>query len=456
MRKKWKQRLAALLVMTLVSFSLAFSVPEKAEAASQGIDVSAWQGEINWSAVAQSGVEFAFIRVGSLSKGLDKYFYQNIAGAQSVGIKTGVYIYSYAQTLEQVVMEAQFVLAALQNISVSYPVVYDIEDSSQAHLPPETLASFANTFCAIMEQNGYYPMVYANTNWFTKKLGPIHYDKWVAQWNNKLDVPDAAIWQYSSTGKVPGIKGDVDRDLAIKDYNSMFTHTGFVNRNGKIYFLSNYRVYKGLLDLGTEKYYFDEQGQMYTGFLPFGNSGFFFHPDGKMAIGFTPIGDKIYCFGADGLMLTGLQTIAGQTYLFEPTGAMYTGFLPSNDGITYFEADGHMVKGICNIAGKLYYFDEKTGIMKTGLQTIGGQKFFFGQDGSQYFGWFSDGLNKMYFDLTDGHMTTGITNIDGATYYFDQNGLMQTGIVNVNGAYFFFDADGKFVPDVIIDPSMVQ
>ena len=115
-----------------------------------------------------------------------------------------------------------------------------------------------------------------------------------------------------------------------------------------------------------------------------------------------------------------------------------------------------MVKGICNIAGKLYYFDEKTGIMKTGLQTIGGQKFFFGQDGSQYFGWFSDGLNKMYFDLTDGHMTTGITNIDGATYYFDQNGLMQTGIVNVNGAYFFFDADGKFVPDVIIDPSMVQ
>lgn len=117
---------------TLLAVCMLCSVPtmtSEAAVVERGIDVSKWQGPINWQAVAQSGVTFAFIRVGNTLKGIDEYFYYNMLAAQQAGIKTGVYIYSYAKNVQEAALEAQFVLNAIQNVQVSYPVVWDVEDN---------------------------------------------------------------------------------------------------------------------------------------------------------------------------------------------------------------------------------------------------------------------------------------------------------------------------------------
>ena len=123
--KKGITRFLCALLATIMLVGVP-SFQSDAAVVSQGIDVSKWQGAINWAAVAQSGVSFAFIRVGNLKKGLDEYFYYNMMSAQAVGIKTGVYIYSYATNVQEAAMEAEFVLNAVQNLPVSFPIVWDV------------------------------------------------------------------------------------------------------------------------------------------------------------------------------------------------------------------------------------------------------------------------------------------------------------------------------------------
>lgn len=432
------------VICTLLAVCMLCAVPSfqtDAAAVERGIDVSKWQGPINWQAVAQSGVSFAFIRVGSTLKGIDEYFYYNMMAAQQAGIKTGVYIYSYATNIQEAALEAQFVLNAIQNVQVSYPVVWDVEDNVHKSLSPEMLSMMANTFCATIEAEGYYPMVYSSTNWYKERIGPVFYDKWVAQWSGSCDIPDAAIWQYSSTGSVPGINGNVDLDYALRDYSASIVNTGWVPRKGFLYFYINYKMQRGWLDLSTAKYYLDPAGRMVTGWLPLEDGMYYMQPDGVMAVGFTPIGPGMYCFGADGKMLTGLQAVNGLYYYFAPEGPMYVGFLDLPDGRRFFSEDGHMLTGQNIIANKHFYFDVN-GIMQTGWQTIGDQTYLFAADGSMAYGWFSDGIYNYYLSMTDGHMATGWQTIEGRTYLFDEAGHMMTGVVNLNGLSYLFAADG--------------
>ncbi len=92
--------------------------------------------------------------------------------AQQAGIKTGVYIYSYAQNVQEAALEAQFVLNAIQNVQVSYPVVGCGKIMSTNPSPPEMLSLMANTFCATVEAEGYYPMVYSSANWYKDRIVP--------------------------------------------------------------------------------------------------------------------------------------------------------------------------------------------------------------------------------------------------------------------------------------------
>lgn len=439
-----KRGIAAVLSLLLICSTVTAAPAMRAQAApiSQGIDVSKWQGTINWAAVAQSNVSFAFVRVGNTKKGMDEFFYYNMLSAQAVGIKTGVYIYSYATTVEEAAAEALFVLNAVQNLQVSFPIVWDVEDDVQKNLSPEMLSLMANTFCAIIESEGYYPMVYANKNWFTTKIGPVFYDKWVAQWGDRCDVPDASVWQYSSTGRINGIAGDVDLDYALKDYSTSIVDTGWVARKGYLYYYINYKMQRGWLDLGLAKYYLDALGRMVTGWLPLEDGIYYLQPDGVMSVGFTPIGMGMYFFDAEGKMLTGLQNLAGLTYYFGENGAMYIGFLDLPDGKRFFTTDGHMLTGLNIVENKYYYFDITTGIMKTGWQTIGEQTYLFSAEGPMVYGWFEDGVYRYYLSTVDGHKVSGWQIIEGKTYYFDEAGHMQTGFQNLNGLSFLFGADG--------------
>ena len=139
MEKNWKMRTAGLILAAMIGIGTLLGTGVDAKAAgviAKGIDVSMYQEAINWSAVASEGYSFAFIRVGSAKSGLDPYFAQNMAGAAAAGLKTGVYLYSYATTVEAAMAEAQFTLAAIAPFTVNMPVVFDIEAVSYTHLGP--------------------------------------------------------------------------------------------------------------------------------------------------------------------------------------------------------------------------------------------------------------------------------------------------------------------------------
>ena len=196
--------------------------------AKEGIDVSFYQKEIDWQAVAEDGVEFAMIRLGyrGYTQGglnLDSRFAENIRGAQEAGIEVGVYFFSQAITPQEAEEEADFVLAALEGYELSYPVAYDWEFITPGNgartdgMDGETLTQCALAFCRRIEEGGYRPAVY-----FNQELGYLTYDLsqlteypiWLAEYDDAPDFHYAFdLWQYTDSGSVAGIQGPVDRNL---------------------------------------------------------------------------------------------------------------------------------------------------------------------------------------------------------------------------------------------------
>ncbi|MCD7733816.1 MAG: glycoside hydrolase family 25 protein [Clostridiales bacterium] len=193
-----------------------------------GIDVSAHQGEIDWTAVAADGVEFAILRIGyrGYSEGTlnqDSQFLTNYEGATANGLTVGVYFFSQAVSAEEAEEEAQQVLSWLEGLEIAGPVVFDweeIEDSDTARtngLDGETVTACARAFCQVIREAGYTPMIYCNG-----MLGYLSYDLtelegvgvWYAEYG---DYPSYAyqveMWQYSNTGTVDGIAEQVDRNI---------------------------------------------------------------------------------------------------------------------------------------------------------------------------------------------------------------------------------------------------
>lgn len=183
----------------------------------KGIDVSQWQGYIDWQAVKNDGIQFAFVRAGHGDHTLDTCFQQNMVNANAAGIPVGVYFYSTAQNEAQAVQDAQFVIRSMKGYLVSYPVVIDLEDSSQAHLSKQQIGRIAKAYCDEIRAAGYTPMVYCNENWYRNMIDVSmvsDVEMWVARWGNTYssDIP-RDIWQSCSTGRVAGINGNVDIDF---------------------------------------------------------------------------------------------------------------------------------------------------------------------------------------------------------------------------------------------------
>jgi len=197
------------------------------EKALTGIDVSAHQGSIDWEAVAEDGITFAYIRCGyrGYSEGgieADEFFEENMEKAQDAHLKIGAYFFSQAINVEEAQEEAAFVIEQLKGIPLDLPVTFDMEDlgvadSRIAGLTVEERTAIALAFCEALKKGGYTTMIYGNIKWLTQSLdlSQISEEKiWLAQYN---DVPtfdyDFELWQYSNTGTVEGISGAVDLDL---------------------------------------------------------------------------------------------------------------------------------------------------------------------------------------------------------------------------------------------------
>lgn len=261
--RKWAQGMkAALLTAAAALMILLLPVGgTQVQAAVSGIDVSAYQGDVNWKAVAASGVKFAMIRLGNTKYGMDSKFVQNVTAANAAGIRVGVYVYSYAMNDAEAAADAQLAVTAMKNLPISFPVAIDIEDSSQIVLSDAQLLSMANTFCSIVYANGYQPMVYSYKNWFATRMSAVAWDRWVANYSDSIGFP-GTMWQYTSEGSVSGISGDVDMNYVMKDYFTTIPANGLSVQGGSTYYYVNYRKQFGMQNIGGLQYFFDGTGAM--------------------------------------------------------------------------------------------------------------------------------------------------------------------------------------------------
>ena len=194
----------------------------------KGIDVSAWQENINWDTVADYGMGFAILRITEAGNVTDNYFEKNYAACQKHNIPTGAYKYSYAMTVAEIQSEARKVVKVLNGRKLQYPVWLDLEWNNQRSLGAKQIHKLAEAFEKIITAAGYKFGIYCNVDWYLNVICSHlkKYDFWIACYpesdNGTLQErlrPDFGVgWQYSSKAKIPGISGTVDRNVFYKDY----------------------------------------------------------------------------------------------------------------------------------------------------------------------------------------------------------------------------------------------
>ncbi len=224
-----------------------------------GIDVSKYQKNIDWAKVKSSGIEYAIIRAGyttvnqnngSHILNRDEYFVKNMTNAIPAGMPVGVYYYSKATTINQVKLETNYLLKQIAGYNLTYPVVLDFEDNIMTPQSKATNTKIINTFCKMVRDAGYTPMVYSGCN-FSKNefnIKEIQADLWIAHYskdgsvvNNYLHYykdsnhyPYTRMWQYSSSISVDGIAGNVDHDYEFDLAESVVGMTHYDMKTGEL------------------------------------------------------------------------------------------------------------------------------------------------------------------------------------------------------------------------------
>lgn len=192
-----------------------------------GIDVSTWNGKIDWNAVKRSGVKFALLRLGygsNITSQDDNTFEYNYTHARAAGIPIGAYIYSYAANASMAKSEAQHCIRVLKGKKLQLPVYIDFEEDSLAGVA----YTVAQTWIAEMKKAGYTPGIYTTSHWFRNYVGEHNVSKWIAYWGNDDGTlcsrpAGSDIHQYTSKGRINGINGDVDLNYM---YNTSILNTG--------------------------------------------------------------------------------------------------------------------------------------------------------------------------------------------------------------------------------------
>ena len=199
-----------------------------------GVDVSVFQGDVDWEAVKADGVDFVMLRAayrgygpqGAL--GEDAKFYENFSGAKAAGLKVGVYFFSQAISEREAKEEADFLLEMIRELDLDYPVAYDWEhidyDTARTDdLDNATITACAKTFCDRVKAAGYEPLIY-----FNRSLGYFSFDLsvlsdahfWVAEYNDSpAFIYNYKLWQYTREGQVEGIDGVVDLNVSVSDFS---------------------------------------------------------------------------------------------------------------------------------------------------------------------------------------------------------------------------------------------
>lgn len=194
----------------------------KTDATKIGIDVSAWQGEVDWAKVKQAGAEFAIIRLGYQDGyggkyELDRYFKRNVEGANAAGLPVGVYFYSYANSADEAKKQAKWVLEKIRGYRVELGATFDWENwtkFNEAGMSFWTLNQTARTFLDTVQKAGYRSLLYGSTNYLKLFWDVPEHETWVAQYYDHVTYEgDYTLWQICDTGRIDGINGAVDIDI---------------------------------------------------------------------------------------------------------------------------------------------------------------------------------------------------------------------------------------------------
>lgn len=399
----------------------------------RGIDVSHWQGSIDWEKAKADDVDFVMLGT-RYSGAVDPLFSQNAENAAAAGVNLGAYIYSYATSIEEAEQEADFVLELVKNYPISYPIAFDIENAETSGLlSKEELTEVVKAFCEKIRDAGYYPILYANDYWLNNKLDMTalkDYPVWIAAYerNYNYTTSSPVMWQATDSGSVDGVSGGVDIDLQFTDFSDQIPADSWKKFDGIWYFYENYRkVADKLIYDGSNYYYMQKDGTIYYGgWMTLDGLKRYFDPDsGIMRRGWKKIGDSWYHFADNGGMETGWISDQGLWYYTGLTGIMMTGWVRVNN---------------------LWYYLDASGAMQTGMQEIGGARYYLGSSGAMETGWVFDQGNWYYMSAS-GSMEKGWINLGGTWYYLGDDGVMRTGVQNVDGVSYYFGTDGAMYHD---------
>lgn len=424
-----------------ISLLAMSTLPEGATA--QGIDVSSFQGDIDWEQVKAAGVDYAIIRIGYGSENVDQYWRRNVEECERLGIPWGAYLYSYADDANGAALEANFVIEQLRGLTPDLPIYYDLEEEKYYNPAEVDFATVAKTFCGKLEAAGFTPGIYANKKWWTTYLTDScfdQWDRWVAQYNTVCTYEgDYTMWQYTSQGTVPGIKGRVNPDGSQDphvDVNYWYgeplsepesTYTGWVDAEGnectadKAVGWVDYGVpaaSKFFYDPSTNAWYWAEAdasiSKNHDAYVPLDNTvaGDAWE---NASTAWRVANGKWVRLGADGAMVKGESYQDGDWWYFDPTtGAMQYGF-----------------RFVSSNGGKWVFYDYVTGKMAHGERYVDdshgdepGWMYFDKDTGAVVYGWLeiSDGQGGtkwVYYDSVTGRMVHGRATIDGYSRYFD-------------------------------------
>lgn len=209
-----------------------------------GIDVSVWQGNIDWKKV-KGNIDFAIIRAGYGKNNIDKKAVQNVQGCEENYIPYGFYWFSYAYTVEMAIKEAEYLINFIGEHKPAYPLYFDFEYDSVNYalkngvqVDKKLLHDMATAFCATLEKAGFYAGIYANNDYiknnYTSNIFN-KYDLWYAYYQKKCNR-SVNMWQFTANGTVPGIEGQVDMNMCYMDYPAIMVKNnlnGFKPNNSK-------------------------------------------------------------------------------------------------------------------------------------------------------------------------------------------------------------------------------
>lgn len=209
---------------------------EGTEILANGIDISKWNGDINWNEIKEAGIDFVIIRAG-YSSTIDPNFEENYVAAKAAGLDVGCYYYSYATSVEEMSEDADELLTWIAGKQFEYPIYLDLEDASQESIDREILFDMCRVFIEKLQANKYFCGLYVSYNWLYNLLNTsmtsTYFDVWIARywdhtsvWDEEIMKTRTGMWQYTDSGEIGTHTCKFDMNVAFKDYPSIIKEWG--------------------------------------------------------------------------------------------------------------------------------------------------------------------------------------------------------------------------------------